>query len=245
MANPTKWQWVAFLALVVTVTGAALLALAGPGYQMGWWTLGTGLQQMLRWGAYAGIAGAVLGLLGIVLNPPGRAFTAFLLSLVALVGGMLIAGIPWQWQRTAQQVPRIHDITTDTVTPPTFDAIVPRRAGANPLDYTEAKAEAQREGYPTLGPLMLEASPADAYARALALVGSRGWELVADSADTRVIEATDTTRWFGFKDDVVIRVSGLPDGGSRVDVRSVSRVGRSDVGTNARRIQAFLADLER
>jgi len=58
-----------------------------------------------------------------------------------------------------------------------------------------------------------------------------------------VIEATATTRWFGFKDDVVIRVSAMPDGGSRVDMRSVSRVGRSDVGTNARRIQAFLSEL--
>ncbi len=243
MAARSKWQWVAALAVLVSATGAILLALAGPGYRMGWWTLGTGLQQMLRWGAYAGLAGAVLGLIGLVLNPPNRAFKGFLLALVALVGGLLVAGVPWQWQRTAQQVPRIHDITTDTITPPTFTAVVPLRVDANPLAYTEDKAAAQREGYPALGPLHLEASPGDAYARALALVGARGWELVADSAETRVIEATDTTRWFGFKDDVVIRVSAMPDGGSRVDMRSVSRVGRSDVGTNARRIEDFLADL--
>jgi len=151
--------------------------------------------------------------------------------------------VPLQWQRQAQQVPRIHDITTDTITPPSFDAVVALRVDANPLAYTEAKAEAQREGYPDLGPLMLDAAPADAYARALSLVGARGWVLVSDSAETRVIEATATTRWFGFKDDVVIRVSAMPDGGSRVDMRSVSRVGRSDVGTNARRIQAFLSEL--
>jgi uncharacterized protein (DUF1499 family) len=168
-----------------------------------------------------------------------------MLGLLAVVGGLVLAAIPWQWQRTAQQVPRIHDITTDTITPPAFDAVVPLRVGANPLEYTDAKAEAQREGYPNLGPLLLDASPADAYARALALVHARGWEVVADSAETRRIEATDTTRWFGFKDDIVIRVSALPDGGSRVDMRSISRVGRSDVGTNARRIEAFLAELGR
>ena len=243
MAVQTKWAWVAYIALLATITGAVLLALAGPGYQMGWWPLGTGLRPMLTWGAYAGIAGAVLGLVAVLLNPPGRAFRAFMLGVLALVGGVLVVSVPWQWQRTAQGVPPIHDITTDTVTPPTFEAVVPLREGANPLAYTDAKAAAQREGYPMLGPLMLEAAPADAYARALALVTERGWEVVADDAERRRIEATATTRWFGFKDDVVIRVSALPDGGSRVDMRSVSRVGRGDVGTNARRIEDFLRDL--
>jgi uncharacterized protein (DUF1499 family) len=245
MANRTTWQWVAYLAVLVTIAGAALLALAGPGYQMGWWALGTALQQMLRWGAYACLAGAGLGLIALLLHRRQVASRGFMLGLLAVVGGLVLAAIPWQWQRTAQQVPRIHDITTDTITPPAFNAVVPLRVGANPLEYTDAKAEAQREGYPNLGPLLLEASPADAYARALALVHARGWEVVADNAESRRIEATDTTRWFGFKDDIVIRVSALPDGGSRVDMRSISRVGRSDVGTNARRIEAFLAELGR
>lgn len=241
MAERAKWMWLAYLAVLVSAAGAALLLLAGPGYQMGWWSLGTGLQQMLRWGAYAGGAGAVLGLVALVLNR-GTARGA-LLSVLALVGGAVAVGVPYQWQQTARQVPRIHDITTDTITPPSFQAVVPLREGANPLEYTEAKAEAQRAGYPSLGPLFLDVPPADAYARALALVTARGWEVVADDAESRRIEATDTTRWFGFKDDVVIRVSALPDGGSRVDMRSVSRVGRSDVGTNARRIEAFLSEL--
>ena len=78
----------------------------------------------------------------------------------------------------------------------------------------------------------------------MALVTARGWEVLASDDAAHRIEATDTTRWFGFKDDVAIRVSALPDGGSRVDMRSVSRVGRSDIGTNARRIREFLADLQ-
>jgi uncharacterized protein (DUF1499 family) len=76
-------------------------------------------------------------------------------------------------------------------------------------------------------------------------VRARGWEVVAADAAGRRVEATDQTYFFGFKDDVAIRVSAIPDGSSRVDVRSVSRVGRSDIGTNAKRIRAFLADLSK
>ena len=63
-----------------------------------------------------------------------------------------------------------------------------------------------------------------------------------DRTDGR-IEATDTTFWFGFKDDVVIRIS-KSDKGSQLDIRSVSRVGKSDVGTNAKRIRKFLKEME-
>ena len=69
-----------------------------------------------------------------------------------------------------------------------------------------------------------------------------GWEIVASDPKTLRIEATDTTLWFGFKDDVVVRLTPSPTG-SRIDVRSVSRVGKSDVGTNARRIKAYLAQV--
>jgi uncharacterized protein (DUF1499 family) len=77
---------------------------------------------------------------------------------------------------------------------------------------------------------------------AVAAARAMGWEVVAADRASGRIEATDTTRFFGFKDDVVIRVQAAP-GGSRVDVRSVSRVGGSDVGTNATRIRAYLARL--
>ena len=99
--------------------------------------------------------------------------------------------------------------------------------------------------YPEIQPLFLPLSPTEAYQKTLALVRTRGWEVVAEDAAGRRIEATDTTFWFRFKDDVALRVSALPDGTSRVDMRSVSRIGRSDIGTNARRVREFLADLGR
>jgi uncharacterized protein (DUF1499 family) len=85
----------------------------------------------------------------------------------------------------------------------------------------------------------LNVPPPQAFDRALASVREMGWDLVAADAAAGRIEATDTTFWFGFKDDVVIRVRPA-DGGSRIDVRSVSRIGVGDAGTNAKRIGAYL-----
>jgi len=85
----------------------------------------------------------------------------------------------------------------------------------------------------------LNRPPDRAFDLALAALHEMGWDLVAADATAGRIEATDTTFWFGFKDDVVIRVRPA-DGGSRVDVRSLSRVGVGDVGTNAKRIRAYL-----
>ena len=160
--------------------------------------------------------------------------------------GLVVTWIPCQWGRTVQRVPMIHDITTDTETPPVFVAILPLRAGApNTAEYGGPEIAAQqRAGYPDLGPLTLPVPTAQAFTRALTVAREMGWEIVASEANEGRIEATATTFWFGFKDDVVIRVT--PSGnGSRIDVRSVSRVGRSDVGTNAKRITDYLSRLAR
>ena len=150
-------------------------------------------------------------------------------------------GVPWSWKHTASQVPPIHDISTDLVAPPAFVAILPlRRDAPNPATYGGPEIAAQqRAAYPDLTSLVL-ARPTDrVFAQALDVIDCMGWELVDASMPEWRIEATDTTFWFGFKDDVVIRI--LPsNGGSRIDARSVSRVGRSDVGSNAERIHAFL-----
>jgi uncharacterized protein (DUF1499 family) len=227
---------------LVVVLSVAAIALAGLGSRWGWWHFRTGF-TILRWGSYMALAGALLALAGALTRPSGRGRAlALALPLVALA--LITVSVPWQWRRTARAVPPIHDITTDTEDPPPFVALRDRRTGAtNPVEYGGPEVAAQqRAGYPDLAPAVLRVPPAQAVARAADVARDLGWEVVAvDTAGGRV-EATDRTRWFGFYDDVVVRVRPA-DGGARVDVRSLSRVGGSDVGTNARRIRTFLERL--
>ena len=230
------------IAFGVAVLGLLLLGLAGPVYRIGG-ALPTAF-SLLRYGAYVGLAGAALGIVaGLLAYRKGMKLPAGL-ALIALVAGLIAAAVPYSWQRQAQRVPPIHDITTDLDNPPAFKAIVPLRADApNSLDRPPMLVQQQREGYPDLQPLTLSLPRDEAYNRALAAAQAMGWEIVTGDQSNGVIEATDTTRFFGFKDDIVVRLT--PWGaGTRVDVRSVSRVGRSDVGTNARRIRDFLDRLQ-
>lgn len=141
----------------------------------------------------------------------------------------------------ARHVPPIHDISTDTDNPPAFVAIVPlRKSASNTTAYGGPKIAAQQHAaYPDIVPLELSIPPDRAFKIALETARDSGWQIVAANASQGRIEATDATFFFGFKDDIVIRISAM-QGGSRVDVRSLSRVGRSDIGTNAKRIRKYL-----
>lgn len=236
------------LGLVALLSGFSALFLvfiAGPSFRNGWLDLGQAF-TLLRWGAYVGIASVPL-IIGYAIwrKPEGRFTSALAISAVV---GLFSFYLPFsQWQ-TAQSVPPIHDITTDLDNPPAFVAIRPLRENApNPAEYAgEETAKQQREAYPELQPLILEQSVAEVFEAAQAVVEGQVWDLAGaeqlDDGSARV-EATDTTFWFGFKDDVVIRIQPH-ESGSRVDVRSKSRMGRSDVGANARRIELFMEKLK-
>lgn len=242
-ATSRTWSPVVCAGTGVAALGAVLLLAAALGYRAGLLDLGTSF-AVLRWGARISAAAAVLALIAAIWAGFRRLrwqnVAAGVVAAAVGAGGYLV---PAQQQAIARSVPPIHDVTTDTVDPPLFVAIVPLRANApNPPEYDPAVAEQQREGYPDLRSVTLGLPPAEAFAQALAAAEAMGWELVADDAAEGRIEATDTTFWYGFKDDVVIRVR--PDGaGSRIDVRSKSRVGRSDVGANARRIREYTSRL--
>jgi len=112
-----------------------------------------------------------------------------------------------------------------------------------PVTYAgEATAKQQLAGYPELRPALLSASVPAAFDTALAAARQMGWDIVATDPAAGRFEATATTPWFGFKDDIVVRVTPR-ESGSRVDVRSLSRVGRGDLGANARRIRDYVAKL--
>jgi uncharacterized protein (DUF1499 family) len=230
------------MVLPAALIAALLLLVAGPGTRFGVWEFGTGF-LLMRIAFFAGLAVAASALV-LLLVPKTRQVGTGVLA-AALVIGLATAWVPWNGYRTVMSLPFIHDISTDTADPPAFVDVVPLRADApNPVDYPGAEvAEQQREAYPDIRTLEF-AQPADAtFGQALAAAESMGWAIVAAEADDGRIEATDTTLWFGFKDDIVIRV--LPTAaGSKLDIRSKSRVGRSDVGKNAERIRAFVAALE-
>jgi uncharacterized protein (DUF1499 family) len=232
----------ASIALALGLVCATAALLAGPLYRLGMLPLGAGLGT-IRWAATGALAGTTFALLGLLLGAfagvdgrRGRAGAALVLNL-------LVAGPPLYMYREVQRLPRIHDVSTDTSDPPTFVAVVPlRKEARNPLDYPAATAEQQKRGYPDIAPLKLALEPARAFERAERAARAMGWDIVAVAPDALRIEATDTTALFGFKDDVVIRIRPL-GAGSIVDLRSLSRVGGSDFGANAKRIRAFMVRL--
>jgi len=230
------------LPLLVAMLAVVVLALAGPGVRLGLWDFRFGF-GLMRYAVYGGGAAAALALVGLLWPKLRREGVRILAA--ALVAGAVVAAIPLLQLRQARTVPPIHDISTDLDDPPAFVAVVPLRgADSNPLDRADpALPEQQRQAYPSVRPARLGVPPAEAFERALAAVDTLGWEVVAADPVAGRIEATDTTLWFGFKDDVVVRVRA-EGSGSRIDIRSVSRVGRSDVGANARRIRSFLELLE-
>ena len=240
MSLPRAASVTARVGLVLTVAGALALLLSGVGTRWDWWDYRTGF-LVLRWTLYAGLGVIVVALAGLVLGLLARTGRSLLVSLVTLALLAAVAAVPVGYLRTAGRVPPIHDITTDPDDPPRFVAVLPLRRGApNSADYAGATLAAQqRAGYPDLGPASLAAPPDQVFARAVEIARGLGWQIVAAVPAEGRLEATDRTRWFGFRDDVVVRVAAEGTG-TRVDVRSVSRVGRSDLGTNARRIRRFL-----
>lgn len=231
--------------LMLAVAGAVAAVLAGFGTRWGWWHFTAGF-SILALGVYASIGGAVASAVAlasaILLKRPRLA----LASLPAILLGAAVISVPLsQWQRAAD-APAIHDISTDLEDPPAFVALRPaREAAPNGLDHPgEETARLQRDAYPDLAPQLLAADRGTVFAAAEDVARDLGWQVVEADPDEGRIEAVDRTFWFGFQDDVVIRITGEDDGRTRVDLRSASRVGKGDVGTNARRIRDFLARLQ-
>ncbi|MDA8432318.1 MAG: DUF1499 domain-containing protein [Nitrospiraceae bacterium] len=232
----------AFFAAVLCGLGAVA---AGLGTRYRIWDFRIGL-DVFRWSAYGGAAAALLSLLGLLATVRLVFKRGFLLALFGLAIAGSLAFASWHWMEMAKKVPAIHDITTDTENPPKFVAILPlRRNASNPPDYGGPAIAAQQDkAYPDIKPLALDVPPGEAFDKALAVARKMGWKIVEANRSAGRIEAVATTFWFGFRDDIVIRVEkeGV---GSRVDIRSLSRVGISDVGTNAKRIRTFLAEMKK
>lgn len=186
------------------------------------------------------IIGGIMGGIGMIRGGAASATTG---TLIAVVLG-LAALVNFLSRMGAGGAP-IHDITTDTVNPPEFIAVAELRTeNENPVEYGGAEVAAiQAEAYPDIKTIELPDPPSFVFQTALEVANDMGWEIVASDADSRRIEATATTPFVGFKDDVVIRIT-TKGAMSLVDVRSKSRIGRGDIGVNADRIRAFRENLE-
>lgn len=225
---------------LVSFIGFLLVVFPGPLYKYGIVDLGTAFAGFTL-GMMAGGAALIMLLLQALFKRQtltlGSAIITVMFSAIAII-------MPLSMLNKAKSVPPIHDISTDLKNPPEFVAIIPLRADApNPATYAgEDTAEQQREAYPELQTLTYPQSKAELMKASEQAVNNLGWELVNTDESTGIIEAIDTTVWFGFKDDIVMRIN---DGGSErlVDIRSKSRIGKSDLGKNAERITAFIEEL--
>ena len=237
---PTRLGTLA-LAVGVIAWGAALIGALMVRNEWGGSKLaGFGLVPM---GAAGAVAAAVLAVIAIIWclaarkGNKGRA-------IVALIGSLVFLG--WLGSEIAEgrDYPPIHDVTTDLADPPAFVLLPLDEDNLRGLDGEDQWRTLHAEAYGDIGPIRVGSPPAEVIREAARLAQERGWEIAgADPANGR-LEATDTVSFYRFHDDVVLTARAVDGGGSRVDMRSVSRVGVSDLGYNAKRVRSFLAELE-
>ncbi len=252
LAKPSSWAGKLVLALALI---AAFIGLAGPvGAGWGLWDWKSGLGS-LRYSFYLAVFALVLGLFVGWLNKKRGIKATKSFRIMGMVVALGYAGWMLSWVYTARSVPAIHDVSTDLADPPQFRMLAlrtdnlddvpgaddPEMRGLNPQQRWESL---HRNAYGDVRTVRISEPVVDVVAKAERLAKARDWDIaIADPIEGRV-EATATTALFRFKDDVVLRVRPSEDGkGSVVDMRSVSRVGVSDLGVNAKRVRAFLADL--
>ena len=241
MISPLPTSWWACSVFVGGLIAFALMLIGALGTRFGVWSFVPGLLMLLG-SLVLGALGALTGIVALIVarRAERRADRATAMIGTVLCGAVL--GIVLSYALPGMKVPPIHDITTDLTDPPSFSPEITAARGpkANPLTRDAKLEQAQRKGYPNLHSLTSPLAPAEAYRLALTVMHDLQWEVVTTKPDEGRLEATATTRWFGFKDDVVVRIRR--DGaGSLIDLRSVSRVGQGDAGANAKRIGLFIA----
>jgi uncharacterized protein (DUF1499 family) len=242
ISRPARWSpAVAWFAVAVTLIAVALIRFNRVDYAAGFVTLGIGL--------FLAALAAVLAMAGFV-----RIWQEGRRGLASAVRGLLLAiltlAYPSWFALQAVLLPPINDITTDTENPPTFSmsrAALEARHGRVPPDVPPEVREAQREAYARIAPLTLDIGPDEAFELVRKAASNRGWQVIeairpGGRVGTGRLEAVDRTFLLKLPDDVTVRIRPRVDG-TRIDVRSASRMGTHDLGQNAQRIRAFLEEL--
>jgi fatty-acyl-CoA synthase len=239
------------LTLILAFLPAVVILLGAVGTKLGWWSWKTGFVAVmvkgpmgLGWAPALAILAIVAALIGLIISMGAglwrRAFTALVVAILTMGAFIYVGG-------AAKKAPPIHDVATDWTNPMMFsDAVMKARGpAANPVMPNPKAtagpmagqwiAEVNAKTCPGAKPVMLAKAPADAYTAAKAALLNDGLKVVTDDPVGGRLEAVATSFWYGFKDDVMVRVK--PEGGgSRIDLRSISRVGVSDLGQNCERV---------
>ena len=231
------------IGLVVALVSAAAMIFSGLGYRLDLYHFRTGF-AILGWAFWFALAGAILSVAGLAVAG-GRPRRTLVAALAGTAIGLAAAYVPWSFKQTAGSLPYIHDISTDTDNPPEFVAAAKlRKPDDHPVTYDGKEvADLQHKAYADLAPLTTSAPKEKVFAAATAAFASMGMHVVDVDMGQGRIEANQTSLLYGFTDDMVVRVASGTDA-TKVDVRSKSRVGRSDLGQNAKRIRIFLRKLQ-
>ena len=238
------------MGIAVSILSSLILIIAAVGYRWDLWSVKFALLTLTKYATYGALVGAAISLVGVGKSWPGGTSRGLLLSVFGVIIGSGAFCTIFEHWKMVQTHPFIHDITTDTDNPPQFVTVVPVRQSlnANPHLYEGSDlAFLQHYGgfnrpYKDIAPFITELPPGTTFDVALKVAEEMGWEIINADTEGGRIEASDTSFWYGFTDDIVIRVTS-ESVGSRVDMRSLSRVGRSDVGVNAARIRIYMSAL--
>jgi uncharacterized protein (DUF1499 family) len=241
---PSQWHKTKFLArfLLILVIIAGLISLAAPLARIYLITPGLISFRVMTYGIAAELLVASLCILLLIFcliakvpDVTAKLTTGIVLGILPVLAVVVVIG------PERINSPMIHDISTDTENPPQFrEAYTLRTVAHNSLDYAgESLAAIQRQAYPDIKPIITDLSRFDALQEATQVVKDLRWEFVNVDYEEGIIEAYDTSQLFGFVDDIVIRVQNQGPG-SRIDIRSVSRLGNADLGANALRIRHFI-----
>ncbi|MBT5073379.1 MAG: DUF1499 domain-containing protein [Kordiimonadaceae bacterium] len=222
---------------IVSLLGLSPM-LGGIGSGLGIWEPMTGFRMTRGYMTISSISGlvALFMIMNYFSKDMARAVKTYLIALLFAGSGYYL-GVnqePPDWTGLRG----IHDVTTNMNNPPQFIALLDAPGRSNSFDYPAETAQRQQAKFPWVKPLMSDMSPTDAYARALSVANELGWDVVGEDAAAGRFEATDYTKWFNFHDDLVVKITSS-GGGSRIDLRSLSRVGGSDHGLGAIRIMKF------
>ncbi len=197
---------------------------AGVGTKLGFWEPMTGFRMTMGYMSYAAISALVFVffVFRFFVKDLKQASICYVVVLTFAYAGYIF-GVnqePADWTG----LPGVHDITTDMENPPEFMALLNAPGRTNSFEYPQETAERQKAKFPWVKPILTDLNENEAYARAIKIAKDLGWKVVGEDPSKGRFEATDYTKWFHFHDDLVVRITSNEDG-SRVDIRSLSRVG--------------------